>query len=201
MLGMNKIVSFTLIFFFISGTFATAFNPVSASGLVENSWNTKTPMSQARAALGVVAVEGKIYAIGGSPGHGFSSFVGTNECYDPKTDTWVTLKSMPTPRAGFAIVAYQDKIHCIGGSTFSIDKGGILKLSTVVEVYDIATDSWSAKPPVSFIINSGVHIADEKIFGITTGLSTNSLFLYNPITDECVKPMLTPNYLLVLQVL
>jgi hypothetical protein len=41
------------------------FNSVSASSLVENSWTPKAPMQQARNSLGVIAVDGKIYAIGG----------------------------------------------------------------------------------------------------------------------------------------
>jgi len=90
----------------------------SSSELVEDSWNTKTPMSQARSGLGVVAVDGKIYAIGGRTETGF---VGTNECYNPKTDKWITLKPMPTPRRSFAIAEYQDKIYCIGGSLGIMD--------------------------------------------------------------------------------
>jgi N-acetylneuraminic acid mutarotase len=60
MLRMNKVLAFMLTFFFISGLFVTAFNSVSAE-LVGDSWNTKTSMSQARANLGVVAVDGKIW--------------------------------------------------------------------------------------------------------------------------------------------
>jgi len=36
---MNKIVPVILLFFFISGSFVAAFQPVSASGLVENTWS------------------------------------------------------------------------------------------------------------------------------------------------------------------
>jgi len=40
---------------FITGTFTTSFNPISASSeLVENSWYTKKPMSQARSGLGLL---------------------------------------------------------------------------------------------------------------------------------------------------
>ncbi|MCL1970209.1 MAG: hypothetical protein FWF66_01940 [Candidatus Bathyarchaeota archaeon] len=52
------------------------FSSVSASELVENSWNTKAPLSQARASLGVVAVDGKIYAIGGYAVHDVSLYSG-----------------------------------------------------------------------------------------------------------------------------
>ncbi|MDR0797184.1 MAG: hypothetical protein LBE70_00475 [Nitrososphaerota archaeon] len=102
---MNKIVPVMLVFFLISGLFVTAFKPVSASGLIENSWNTKKPMTQARTGLGVVTVNDKIYAIGGAT---VDSDVGTNECYYPETDTWVTLTPMPTPRRDFAIAVYND---------------------------------------------------------------------------------------------
>ncbi|MDR2699909.1 MAG: hypothetical protein LBC12_03750 [Nitrososphaerota archaeon] len=138
---MNKIASFLLIPFFINGLFATAFSPVSASDLTsasdlaDESWSTKMPMNQARAGLGVVAVDGKIYAIGGQADDGF---VGTNERYDPKTGKWVNLKPMPTQRVDFAIAAYRGKIYCIGGES----REGVY---SGVEVYDVATDSWSAK--------------------------------------------------------
>lgn len=64
-------------------------------------------MTQARANLGVIAMDGKIYAIGGQTD---DDYVGTNERYDPKTDTWTTLEPMPTPRTNFATVEYQGKI-------------------------------------------------------------------------------------------
>jgi N-acetylneuraminic acid mutarotase len=128
---MNKIVPALLVFFFIIGTFAAVFNPVSAAELIENTWNTKAPMNQARANLGVVAVNGKIYAIGGQAS---IDTLDTNECYDPVMDTWATLKPIPTPRAYFAITACQDKIYCISEELF----GG-------TEVYDIATNNWNKK--------------------------------------------------------
>ncbi|MDR2719474.1 MAG: hypothetical protein LBC03_01540 [Nitrososphaerota archaeon] len=99
---MNKFIPFMLLFFFISGTFTSSFTPVSASELVEDSWNTKTPSpNPERQAFEVVTVEGKIYAIGGfyyteTPYHIVGSvlvenYLGTNERYDPVTDTWTTL--------------------------------------------------------------------------------------------------------------
>ena len=44
--------------------------PVSAASTVENSWIELAPMQQARAGSGVVAVNDKIYAIGGSTASG-----------------------------------------------------------------------------------------------------------------------------------
>jgi len=169
---MNKVVSVMLILFFINGLFITVFSSVSASDLIEGSWNVKAPMQQARLVFGVVVVDGKIYAIGGvSDGVGI---MGTNEWYDPVTDIWVTLTSMPTPRAGFAIVEYQNKIYCIGG--YAADK----VLLDVNEVYDIVSDSWRTKTPLP--VNESyiqAHVVDGKIYVITQQV----LYAYDPIED------------------
>jgi len=64
-LSMNKFVSFLLIFFFINGSFVTAFSLVSALELVEGTWNTKPLSNQTQKSFEVVGFEGKLYAIGG----------------------------------------------------------------------------------------------------------------------------------------
>jgi N-acetylneuraminic acid mutarotase len=123
----------------------------------EDSWATKAPMQQARSGLGVAAVNGKIYAIGGSNASGFApsihgswifggnisnyNLLGTNEEYNPETDTWTYKASMPTPRIIFATAVYQNKIYCIGGKTSDGYTG-------VNEVYDPATDTWETKTPM-----------------------------------------------------
>jgi hypothetical protein len=169
-----------LLFFFISGTFTTAFTPVLASELVENSWNIKKSMSQARRDFGVIAIDGKIYAIGGEAEN--LGFLDTNEQYDPVRDTWVTLKPMPTPRAGFAIVAYGGKIYCIGGYSMQFEPVSPIVLS-VNEVYDPITNSWSTKTAMPFSDSAVLeaHIINEKIFVLD---QYGNLFMYDPIKDS-----------------
>ena len=172
---MNKLISLALIFIFICGSFTTVFSPVLASlEPVGGSWNSKSPMSQARGGLGVVAVDGKIYAIGGKTVEGF---VGSNERYDPKADTWTVLESMPTARAYFAIAAYQGKIYCVGG----LNANGV---SSVTEVYDTDSDSWSFKTslPVKGKNLQGA-VVDGKIFVI----ESYNLFMYDPQVDLWTK--------------
>ena len=81
-------------------------------------WVSKASMNQPRAGLGVVAVDGKIYAIGGASTPPYQNqadnLLSINEQYDPTTNTWTIKPSMHTPRAYFAIAAYQHKIYCIG---------------------------------------------------------------------------------------
>ncbi|MDR0797410.1 MAG: hypothetical protein LBE70_01630 [Nitrososphaerota archaeon] len=176
---MNKFIAVILLFLFVNGSFVVVFSSVSASELIEDSWNTKTPMKQARLDLGAVAVNGKIYAIGGiSDGVGY---VGANERYDPATDMWVTLASMPTPRTGFAITACGDKIYCIGG--YGYDESGLIPKTSrdVNEVYDIASDSWSVKTPLpvsEYFIQA--HVVDGKIFVVTQ----QALYVYDPVNDS-----------------
>ncbi|MCL2172879.1 MAG: hypothetical protein FWB84_04465 [Candidatus Bathyarchaeota archaeon] len=205
---MNKIIPFMLLFFFISGTFVTMFNSVSVSSqLVENSWNTKTASpNPERRGLGVVAVDGKIYAIGGfywteiayiSPLYR-DEHLDINERYDPATDTWVTLEPIPTSMTNFAITEYQGKIYCIGSSNME---------SCMFEVYDPNTNSWSTKanPPFyyrpsysdiqhsSFSLysrNLQAHVVDGKIFV----RNFDELFTYDSINDLWIKKTQVPDF-------
>ncbi|MDR2707999.1 MAG: hypothetical protein LBB87_04565, partial [Nitrososphaerota archaeon] len=177
---MNKIIPFILLFCFISGTFATVLSSVSASELIEDSWYSKTSMPSERKWFGVVVLDDKIYAIGGSKVYG-SEHVGTNERYDPKTNMWITLSSIPTPRINFGVVTYQDKIYCIGGEVPYF--GPILVSQTVdaVEVYDPVNDLWSTK--ASFptkVSNPRVCVVNNQLFVITYD---GKMYLYNPSND------------------
>ncbi|MDR2719899.1 MAG: hypothetical protein LBC03_03740, partial [Nitrososphaerota archaeon] len=80
---MDKSVLLLIFFIFIAGTFTASVNHVSASELVKDSWNTKTPMNYERSSGGVVVLDGKIFVIGGYNNGWYES---ANECYDPETD-------------------------------------------------------------------------------------------------------------------
>jgi N-acetylneuraminic acid mutarotase len=154
-------------------------------------WTSKTPMQQPRGGLGVAAVNGKVYAIGGSNVSGLyppdlnGGFVGTNEEYDPETDSWTFKAAMPTPRAYFAIAVCQNKIYCIGG-TADIGLDEIYHLfptyinSGVNEVYDPATDTWETKTPMPIARRDvEAHVVYGKIYVIGENLNE----VYDPATD------------------
>jgi hypothetical protein len=190
---MHKFVPFTLIIFLILGSLAI-FSAVSASEIVEDSWNTKTLMSQARANLGVVAVDGKIYAIGGATDSGY---VGINERYDPKTDTWSNMSSMPTPRGSFAITAYQDKIYCIGGCiNYTIGDIGSITYVTcdITEIYDTKTDSWSTKASIPVSGSAQAHVVNGNVFVLLNGDMDKygNLYMYEPDTDKWTQKTSMP---------
>lgn len=88
----------------------------------------------AKTELGAAAVNGKIYAIGGSNS-------GVYE-YDPDTDTWTAKAPMPEALKGFGTAVLNDKIYVVGG----IDWGGIDDfLSDQLLIYDPAADSWETR--------------------------------------------------------
>jgi N-acetylneuraminic acid mutarotase len=191
---MSKSVTAMLVLFFMIASCIVVAKPaLSFTDVVEDSWVPKAPMQQARAGLGVVAVNGKIYAIGGTtasgqyPPDGYrGGFVGTNEEYDPATNTWTTKASMPTPRDYFAIAAYQNKIYCIGGAvgfTAVEGKPGFYSYVTsgVNEVYDTVTGTWETKTPMPFNgMKLRANVVNNKIY-VMQGFY---MHVYDPASDS-----------------
>jgi len=149
---MGRGFALVLVLVFLTISSIIVIVPVSGATVTENTWIAKAPMHQARCGLGVIAAEGKVYAIGGTTSS--DSFIegvmGTNEQYDPTTDVWVYKASMPTPRAFFAIASYQNKIYCIGGAVgmkLLDERSGFYSIidSNKVEVYDTLKDTWQPK--------------------------------------------------------
>ena len=199
---MRKSVGSVLVFVFLAACmFVTMPVPASAEE-TENTWVPKAPMHQARAGLGVVAVNGKIYAIGGTTSStsyafaGAGGFVGTNEEYDPETDTWASKASMPTPRAYFAIAAYQNKIYCIGGAVgINVDeRTGFYSYNTsgVNEVYDTVTNTWETKTPLpDGTMQFQAHAVNGKIYVIVWSY----MYVYDPTDDSwTTKTRMPPPY-------
>lgn len=168
----------------------TRLPPPPHQGASIGSWAQKAPMNQARSGLGVAAVNGKIYAIGGSTDSGLvtsssgsavyagrAGSVGTNEEYNPISNKWTYKAIMPTPRVAFATAVYKNKIYCIGGQT----KEGYIGVN---EVYDPATDTWETKTPMptakgwltASVVNGKIHL----LGGIPETLTNE---VYDPETD------------------
>jgi N-acetylneuraminic acid mutarotase len=156
----------------------------SISLAVEDTWTQKADMPTARKDLSTSMVNGKIYAIGGSPGKAGS--LSTVEEYDPATDTWTTKADMPTARWGFSTSVVNGKIYAIGGSPGEPADAGVF---STVEEYDPATDIWTAKahmPKARYGLSTSV--VDGKIYAFggarTCGTPAfSTLEEYDPATD------------------
>jgi N-acetylneuraminic acid mutarotase len=142
-------------------------------------------MHVARSGLGVAVVNGKIYAIGGKSESGV---VGTNEEYDPETDTWTYKASMPTPRQLFAVAVYQNKIYCIGGTT------DYSSYSDVNEVYDPATNTWTTRTRMPTArLGLQANVINDKIYLIGGLPYLNRNEAYDPAKNTWKAKTPLPN--------
>ncbi len=142
---MGRIIALFLILTALAAACTVVVPPARAAAASADSWTTMAPMPTARDGLGVVAVNGKIYAIGGDAGAQiFNAIFNTNEVYDPATNNWTTKAPMPTARNGFGIAIYLNKIYCIGGWA----AGPSFGQTGVNEVYDPLTNTWATKAPM-----------------------------------------------------
>ena len=78
-----------------------------------NQWQSGPPLPTPRAELGLEAVHGVLYAIGGVGAHEMSNVV---EAYDPVQNTWLTKASLPFPRQGVQPVAIDGVIYVVGSA-------------------------------------------------------------------------------------
>jgi N-acetylneuraminic acid mutarotase len=119
-----------------------------------DTWKALAPLPTKRGSPNAVVHDGKIYVIGGAGLHPGSKetavhparphrSLGTNEVYDPATNTWEARQPMPTPRNHAAAGLVNGKIYVIGGR---IGAAFITRASNIgiVEEYDPATDQWGA---------------------------------------------------------
>lgn len=173
-----------------------AYSPATAT------WQTRSAMPIPRSDIGVAgAADGAIYVAGGygppDPATGLFPGSAAVERYDPTGDTWTELAPLPTARRGPAVVALPDgRIAAIGGAIVIIDHpnpytwsvGGAT--SGEVDIYDPATNQWSAGAPMPFPRQN--HAAtvgvDGRVYVLGGGAlggnwQTNTVQIYDPASD------------------
>lgn len=134
----------------------------------DGSWRQLARMPDLRYGHAMVVVDGILYVVGGTSGR--TTDARSVWAYDIAQDAWRTdLALMPTPRDHLAAVAVGGRIVAIGG-WHEVD------LATV-DIYDIATDTWSAGPPMrtprnalsAALLADGVHVVGgEDLTTLTT---------------------------------
>ncbi|HGJ66119.1 TPA: hypothetical protein ENS27_12160 [bacterium] len=100
-------------------------------------WERKADMPNARGQSGAVAVNGKIYVVGGVEiVNGNFVQLSTTEEYDPIKDKWTKKANMPTARfLNYSVCEANGIIYAVGGF-FGLP---------IVEAYDPITDKWTKK--------------------------------------------------------
>jgi N-acetylneuraminic acid mutarotase len=143
------------------------------------SWSALPPMPTSRGAFAAVAVDNKIYAVGGAKipsgmeladglnAGGRVEIVGTVEVFDTEKNTWTTLKPMPLARNHHDVAYLDGKLYVIGGTIGSCFPGGWSSNVSMNEVYDIATDTWSTGAPMAAARSAiGVAALGGRIYAI-----------------------------------
>jgi N-acetylneuraminic acid mutarotase len=138
------------------------YNPVT------NTWAAKKPMPTGRSRFGIVVYQNKIYVMGGATANGFTA---VNEVYNPSTDTWETKASLPRGgRAELTASVVNGKIYVVGGYFFGL----YLVSSSVLDVYDPETDTWTTKAPMlSAVYSCSSAVVDNKMYVIENSFGSN----------------------------
>src|SRR5581483_8912190 len=86
---------------------------LAPSQTMQGSWVDLAPMPEPRQEMGVAALDGRIYAIGGFRADGTSA--DTVEVYDPATNSWQRAASLPQALNHPAAASVGGRVYVIGG--------------------------------------------------------------------------------------
>jgi len=142
------------------------------SAYASGTWTTKAPMSIPRDRAAAVALDGKVYVIGGANSSGA---LASMEVYDPATNTWTTKASMPGPKSEPGAAVANGRIYVVGPPDNQLYE------------YNPATNTWAIKAPLPATPAGPVAVASisGRIF-VTFNVSGESrwrLYVYDPFQD------------------
>jgi Kelch motif len=103
-------------------------------------WRPLAPLPEGRAAGGLVALDGRLYLVGGVGPRGLA---GDTLVYDPAADRWSREPGMPTPREHLGAAAAGGRVVVVGGRV-----RGLGNHLDAAEAYDPAARRWTALPPM-----------------------------------------------------
>jgi N-acetylneuraminic acid mutarotase len=176
-------------------------------------WKKGAPFPEPDEELYGVAVNGKLYVIGG---WGDGKARGANYEYEPATDKWTKKSPMPRPAHHAALAAVNGKIYVFGGfvapATTAIPLGAAWEPIAEAWEFNPATDSWKPLAPLPgkrgaaiaaevggkiYVIGGATTMEGSKdpfftAFGPARVLGTNDV--YDPATNkwESRNPMSVP---------
>ncbi|XP_078257991.1 kelch-like protein 8 isoform X3 [Rhinoraja longicauda] len=158
------------------------FRSIECYSISKNSWFFAPEMNSRRRHVGVISVDGKIYAVGGHDGN---EHLGSMEVFDPMTNKWMMKASMNTKRRrGISLASLGGPIYAIGG----LDDHTCF---SDVERYDIGSDVWSTVAAMNTprggvgSVALGNHV--YAVGGNDGMLSLSSVERYDPYLDKWME--------------
>jgi RNA polymerase sigma factor (sigma-70 family) len=152
----------------------------------KDKWTKKANIPTARCGASTVAVNGKIYVIGGL--NGKLQAIPNVEEYDPIADVWTKKADIPTAKAGSASVVIDGKIFLFGGQMGWWNGNPVF---STVEEYNPVTDTWVEKSKMpSPLVGSSACVINDKVY-IFGGENPNkavvalsTVYEYDPVNDK-----------------
>ncbi|PQJ15198.1 hypothetical protein BST99_05160, partial [Aureicoccus marinus] len=175
----------------VPADFVWSYNPA------KNVWirGPEIPANRKRGSAGLVEYNGMLYVIAGNTDGHDGGYVPWLDVFDPSTGQWTSLPDAPRSRDHFHAAVLDGKIYVAGGR-LSGGTGGVFEpLIAEVDVYDIATQTWSTLPqdlptPRAAasvgVLNNEIYVLGGEIKSdlqgnnIDDAVSTNES--YNPLT-------------------
>jgi N-acetylneuraminic acid mutarotase len=190
-----------------------AFVTAALAQMPTSPWKKGAPFPEPDEELYGVALDGKLYVMGG---WGEGKAAGVNYEYDPAVDKWTKKQPMPRPAHHAAMAAANGKIYVMGGfiapTETAVPVGGAWQPIDNAWEYDPAVDSWKSLPPLPgkrgsavaaevggkiYVIGGATTVEGSKepfftFFGPSLVLGTNDV--YDPATNkwESRNPMSVP---------
>jgi N-acetylneuraminic acid mutarotase len=141
-------------FIYVVGGFGPPLEPVVTTlddvlryEIATGKWEPVAPMPTPLNHPAVTASDGLLYVHGGWTG-GPGSETDALHRFDPASGEWTTLAPSGVPRAAHTLAAFEGRIYSIGGARGVPEVPEDFEPLNLAQVYDPATDSWSALPPM-----------------------------------------------------
>ena len=155
---------------FCTGT-VEAYDPVAGT------WQTKASMPTPRCGVAVAALNGLIYAAGGTPTSGSVKYA-VVEVYNPTTNTWASAPSMITCRQSPSAAVVGGKLFVVGGWAGPVggtqcQTGNASGTIGANEVFDPIANSWTSKTAMPTVrSNAAIAVLNGRVFVLGGGNDT-----------------------------
>jgi len=169
-------------------------NPLMTKGMYwinkaqdkSDGWSYVAPMDISRTQLGVAALGGKLYAVGGYDDP--TGVLNSAKVYDPIDNSWNPIASMNILRRSLGVAALGGKLYAVGG----VGGPSWTAFLNSAEVYDPSVNSWNPIAPMNISRRAlGVAALGGKLYAVGGGdgstypyLPLNSVEVYDPIDNS-----------------
>ncbi|WP_020570750.1 Kelch repeat-containing protein [Neolewinella persica] len=156
----------------------------------KDEWRTGAtiPEGRRRGGAGTVLHDGLIYMVCGIQDGHRGGHVPWLDAYNPETNSWEQLPDAPRSRDHFQAVAHGNKIYALAGRTTVAATNPFANTIAEVDVYDLATNSWSTLSdtlPTLRAGNAAIALGDEIL--VAGGESTAHEVAHNEVEALAVK--------------